>query len=181
MNEREWFERMYQEHADMLFRLARHLLQGSDDSAVYDLLQDTFLDAWSKRALLSAHPNVGGWLVLSVKNRAAAMAGKAKRRSLRHAYSLDEEEARPIADAAMTPEQEALLQERTAAIRALLGEENAALFLAYTVDGCSARELGRQWGLSEDCVWMRISRMKRKLVAHPEIFYAAMMLMTGLR
>ena len=59
--EREWFERIYQDHADMLFRLGRHLLGGQDDSALYDLMQDAFLDAWSKREKLMAHPNIGGW------------------------------------------------------------------------------------------------------------------------
>lgn len=180
MNEREWFERIYQEHADMLFRLTRHLLGGGDESAVYDLLQDTFLDAWNKRSALMVHPNIGGWLALSLKNRAASAVQKQRRRGMRHAYSLDDEDARPAACAAMTPEQEILVKERTRAIRELLGEENAELFLAYTVEGRSARELGRQFGLSEDCIWMRISRMKRKLVAHPEIFYAALLTMTGL-
>ena len=177
--EREWFERIYQDHADMLFRLGRHLLGGQDDSALYDLMQDAFLDAWSKREKLMAHPNIGGWLALSLKNRAMSARQKARRRGMRNAYSLDDEECAPVADTAMTPEQEALLGDRVAALRELLGEENAALFLSYAVDGCTAKEIGRRWGLSEDCVWMRISRMKRKLVAHPEIFYAMLLVAIG--
>lgn len=179
MNEREWFEQIYHDHADMLFRLGRHLLGGQDDSTLYDLMQDTFLDAWSKREKLMEHPNIGGWLALSLKNRAMAAQQKARRRGMRNAYSLDDEESAPVADSAMTPEQETLLGDRVAALRDLLGEENAALFLAYAVDGCTAREIGRRWHLSEECVWMRISRMKRKLVAHPEIFYAMLMLVIG--
>lgn len=179
MNEKEWFEQIYNDHADMLFRLGRHLLGGQDDSVLYDLMQDAFLDAWSKREALMAHPNIGGWLALSLKNRAMATQQKAKRRSLRNAWSLDEEDSRPIADSTMTPEQEALLSDRVAALRDLLGEDNAALFLAYAVDGCTAKEIGRRWGLSDDCVWMRISRMKRKLVAHPEIFYAMLLITIG--
>ena len=144
--EREWFERIYQDHADMLFRLGRHLLGGQDDSALYDLMQDAFLDAWSKREKLMAHPNIGGWLALSLKNRAMSARQKAQRRGMRNAYSLDDEESAPVADTAMTPEQEALLGDRVAALRELLGEENAALFLAYAVDGCTAKEIGRRWG-----------------------------------
>ena len=179
MNEREWFESIYEQHADMLFRLGRHLLGGQDDSVLYDLMQDTFLDAWSKRVQLMEHPNIGGWLTLSLKNRAMGMQQKAKRRSLRSAWSLDDEESAPIADSTLTPEQEALLEDRVAALRELLGEENAALFMAYAVEGYTARELGERYGLSEDCVWMRISRMKRKLVAHPEIFYAMLLITIG--
>ena len=177
--EREWFEQIYHAHADMLFRLGRHLLGGQDDSMLYDLMQDAFLDAWSKREKLLVHPNIGGWLALSLKNRAMSAQQKARRRGMRNAYSLDDEESVPVADTAMTPEQEALLGDRVAALRELLGEENAALFLAYAVDGCTAREIGRRWNLSEDCVWMRISRMKRKLVAHPEIFYAMLLMAIG--
>ena len=177
--EQEWFESVYNAHADMLFRLGRHVLGGQDESTLYDLMQDAFLDAWNKRSRLMDHPNIGGWLALSLKNRAASYQQKARRRGMKNAYSLDEEEAAPIADRAMTPEQEALLGDRVAALCELLGEENAALFLAYAMDGCTAKEIGRRFQLSEDCVWMRISRMKRKLVAHPEIFYAMLLIAIG--
>lgn len=179
--ERDWFEQLYQNHADMLFRLGRYLLGGQDDSTLYDLMQDTFLDAWSKRDTLMAHPNIGGWLVLSLKKRAKAAWKKASRRAQHSAYSLDEEDSIPVADDAMTPEQETLLRERVAALHELLGEENASLFLAYVLDGCTAKDIASRWGLSEDCVWMRISRMKRKLVAHPELFYAMLLTVIGLR
>ena len=181
MNEKEWFEHLYQQHADYLFRLGRHLMGSHEDETLYDLLQDTFLDAWDKRASLKSQPNIGGWLTLSLKNRAMAYRQKTQRRAARNAYSLDDGESQPVADAAMTPEQEALLAERVEALKALLGEENARLFLAYAVEGCTARELGGKWGLSEDCIWMRISRMKRKLVAHPEIFYAVLLMTISVR
>ena len=181
MNEKEWFEHLYQQHADYLFRLGRNLLGGGDDGALYDLMQDTFLDAWDKRAALMKHPNIGGWLTLSLKNRASAFRQKTRRRSAHSAYSLDDGESRPLAGQTMTPEQVALLKDRIAALNDLLGEDNARLFLAYAVEGCTARELSGKWGLSEDCIWMRISRMKRKLVAHPEIFYAMLLLTIGVR
>lgn len=182
MNEQEWFESIYGTHADYLFRLGRHLLgSDADEGTLYDLMQETFMDAWVKRRQLMEHPNVGGWLTLSIKNRAQAYQRKVNRRGMRHAFSLDEEEARPVSAGEMTPEQEALLRDRVAALSDLLGEENARLFLAYAVEGYTARELGQKWGLSEDCVWMRISRMKKKLVAHPEIFYAVLAMTLGLR
>lgn len=181
MNEKEWFEQIYREHADFLFRLGRHLVAGSaDESVLYDLMQDAFMDAWNKRAALMAHPNIGGWLTLSLKNRAMAYRQKTNRCAVRTAYSLDEEDAAPVAEDSMTPEQTAILRDRVAALEDLLGRENAMLFLAYALDGYTAKEIGRRWGLSEDCVWMRISRMKKKLVAHPEIFYAMLLLSIGI-
>lgn len=179
MNEKEWFERIYHEHADFLFRLGKHF-SCADDGALYDLMQDTFLDAWNKRAALMAHPNIGGWLTLSLKNRALAYQHKQRRRGLRSMYSLDEEETPPPADEGMTPEQAALLKDHLAELEELLGKENAMLFLAYALEGYTAKEIGGRWGLSEDCVWMRISRMKKKLAAHRELFYAMLLLSISL-
>lgn len=182
MDEQIWFEQLYQAHADYLFRLGRHLIGADgDESALYDLMQDAFLDAWNKRAELMAHPNVGGWLTLSLKNRASAYQSKRARRGRHAAFSLDEEERPAVACQEMTPEQEALLKDRIDALNELLGRENAELFLAYAVEGYTARELGRRLGLTEDCIWMRISRMKKKLVAHPEIFYAMLVVTIGMR
>ena len=181
MNEKDWFEQIYREHADFLFRLGRHLIADSaDEGVLYDLMQDAFMDAWNKRAALMAHPNIGGWLTLSLKNRAMAHQQKTRRRAMRTAYSLDEEDAAPVAENGMTPEQAALLKDRVAALEDLLGRENTMLFLAYALDGYTAREIGARWGLSEDCVWMRISRMKKKLIAHPEIFYAMLLISIGI-
>lgn len=181
MSEKEWFEQIYGEHADFLFRLGRHLIAScGDEDVLYDLMQDAFMDAWNKRDILMDHPNIGGWLTLSIKNRVMAYQQKTRRRGLRTAYSLDEEDAAPIAENSMTPEQTAILKDRVAVLEDLLGRENAMLFLAYALDGYTAKEIGKRWGLSEDCVWMRISRMKKKLVAHPEIFYAMLLISIGI-
>lgn len=181
MSEQEWFEQIYQEYADYLFRLGRHLLGASQgDGELYDLMQDAFMDAWSKRSTLMTHPNIGGWLSLSIKNRAASYQQKRARRGKYAAFSLDEEDARPAASSALTPEREAVVKDRVAAITELLGQENAELFFAYVLEGSSAKELGRRHGLSEDCVWVRISRMKKKLAVHPEIFYAMLLMTLGL-
>ena len=181
MSQEQWFESTYQQYADFLMRIGRRLLLDNDEDALYDAIQEVFLLLWDRRNELQSHPNIGGWLVEAIKFRIRGSRAKVTRRALRHAYSLDEEEALPLEDnSAISPEQNAVLQSRMEQLRELLGEENANLFIDYTLNGYSAKDLAQTYGVSESCVWMRISRMKRKLVAHPEIFYTILLTLTGL-
>lgn len=181
MDEREWFEQLYREYADFLFRVGRRLLDpGESEDLLLDILQDVFLTAWDRRETLRAHPNPGGWLVEAVKFRVRGSRAKAQRRGLRHARSLDEADAPPaIADGAPSPEQRAILLDHLEKLEQLLGKENAALFIGWALEGRSANELAGRFGLSVSCVWMRLSRAKKKLAQHPEIFYILLVMMTG--
>ncbi|MDO5378869.1 MAG: sigma-70 family RNA polymerase sigma factor [Clostridia bacterium] len=182
MNEREWFEQLYREYADFLFRIGRRLLDpGENEDLLFDILQEVFLTAWDRRQTLMAHPNPGGWLVEAVKFRIRGSRAKTQRRSLRHARSLDEEGAAPpIADSSPSPEQNAILRDHLEQLQKLVGEENAGLFVGWVLEGRSAGELAEAYGLSLSCVWMRLSRTKKKLAEHPEIFYIFLVMMTGL-
>lgn len=181
MDEQQWFDQIYHQYADFLFRIGRRLQNpGESEDALFDIIQEVFLVAWDKRAELMTHPNIGGWLVSAIKFRVRGARSKVQRRSAHHAYSLDEPETVPLADDSLSVEQDAVLSSHLDAIRELLGEENTELFLAYTLQGYSARELAEKTGLSESCVWMRIARIKKKLSAHPEIFYVFLILMTGI-
>ena len=180
MTQEQWFEQTYQQYADFLMRIGRRLLTDGSEDALYDAIQETFLLLWNRREELQSHPNIGGWLVEAVKFRIRGSRAKVTRRALRHAYSLDEEEAmQPEDSAALSPEQNAVMQNRLEQLRELLGEENAALFIDYTLNGYSAKDLADRYGVSESCVWMRISRMKKKLMEHPEIFYTVLLMLTG--
>lgn len=181
MRYEQWFENAYQQYADLLLRIGRRLLQSEDEDVLYDIIQEAFLTLWQKRAQLIDHPNIGGWLVEAVKFRIMGSRAKVTRRSLHHAYSIDEENAMPIEDQrALSPEENAILRDRTEQLRELLGEENANLFLDYTLNGSTAKELSAIYGISESCVWMRISRMKKKLIQHPELFYVFAIVLSGL-
>ena len=180
VTQEQWFETTYHQYADFLTRISRRLLTDGNEDALYDAIQETFLLLWDRRAELQSHPNIGGWLVEAVKFRILGSRAKVTRRALRHAYSLDEEDAmQPQDSAALSPEQNAVLQNRLDQLRELLGEENASLFIDYTLNGYSAKDLAQRYGVSESCIWMRISRMKKKLMVHPEIFYAVLLILTG--
>ena len=139
-----------------------------------------FLTAWNKRVQLMRHPNPGGWLVEALKFRVMSARTRSQRKSLREAYSLDEEDSpAPVAEKELSPEQSAILAGHMRKLRELLGQENAEIFLAWAVEGRSAAEIAAAHDLTTSCVWMRISRSRKKLAAHPELFYIFLAMLTG--
>ena len=179
MDERAWFEQTYAEYADFLFRIGRRLLAGRGEDALYDAIQDVFLTMWSKRTELMAHPNPGGWLVTALKYRLLSDGRRAARRGA--ALSLDDpENPLPVEDAhTPSPEESAMLESHIAQLRALLGEEQTQLFLDYALHGYTAKDLAKRCGVSPECIWVRISRLRRKIAQHPEIFYLVTVLLSG--
>lgn len=178
MDAQEWFEQVYRQYADLLFRVGRRFQSpGESDDVLLDLIQEIFLLLWERRDSLMTHPNIGGWLVEALKLRIRGTRAKVSRRALRHAYSLDEDDAAPIADADPTPEQVAQMRSHLDAIVKLLGEENAKLFIDYVMNGKSAGELAQELGVSDSCIWMRVARMKKKLARHPDVFFTILLLL----
>ena len=83
MDERAWFDSLYHDNAELLFRLGRRLCGAGGEETLPDVMQDVFLTAWSKRAELMAHPNPGGWLVCALKLRLRGASAKIRREELR--------------------------------------------------------------------------------------------------
>ena len=65
------------------------------------------------------------------------------------------------------------------AVSALLGEEQTQLFLDYALHGYTAKDLAKRCGVSPECIWLRISRLRRRIAQHPEIFYLVTVLLSG--
>lgn len=180
MEELEWFESIHNRYADFCFNLGKHLLYGgSDEDVLYDVVQEVFLTLWTKRKELMNHPNIGGWLSLTVRYRMMSTMKERRKHDQQQAFSLDEENIIEVSSPQLTPEQQTDLWGRMDALRELLGEEDTLLFLAYAVSGYKAKELGARFGLTENCVHMRISRMKKKITAHPEMFYVMLLISIG--
>lgn len=179
MDERAWFEGAYAQYADFLYRIGRRLLAGRSEDVLCDAIQDVFLTMWNKRAELTAHPNLGGWLVTALKFRLRTDSRRAARRGT--PLSLDDaENPLPVEDTHVpSPEESAVLQSHIAQLRALLGEEQTQLFLDYALHGYTAKDLAMRYGVSPECIWVRISRLRRKIAQHPEIFYILILLLSG--
>ena len=62
----EWFNQLYKEHSARLFKQAFYVLH--DSHLAEDLVEETFLILLYKQHNLVKHPNLGGWLSLTLKN-----------------------------------------------------------------------------------------------------------------
>ncbi len=67
MEERAWFEQVYRQNVDLLFRVGRRLLDSDENpDTLYDMVQEIFLLLWDRRETLKTHPNIGGWLMAAL-------------------------------------------------------------------------------------------------------------------
>lgn len=62
----EWFDQLYREHSARLFKQAYYVLR--DSHLAEDMVAETFLILLYKQSELANHPNIAGWLSLTLKN-----------------------------------------------------------------------------------------------------------------
>lgn len=61
-----WFDQLYREHSARLIKLAFYSLK--DRQLAEDVVEETFLTLLYKRRELMGHPNISGWLAVTLKN-----------------------------------------------------------------------------------------------------------------
>ncbi len=181
MPDEKWLHEIYLEHYKRLHTIGR-LFVGREPvhtQAVEDMAQEAFLLLWNKRDKLSAHPNIGGWLVETMRGLMLNYLRKQKRRNAYLAFSLDEEAGEPrVASTAFEQPEDMLVQkENLETLKTLLGDENAALFYAYCVEKKGSREIAGAFGLSESCVRMRVLRLRKTILANRDLFMAIIALL----
>lgn len=177
MPDESWLKALYDQHYQMLYSVGR-MFVGHDEAqggAVEDMIQETFLLLWQKRNRLFSHPNIGGWLVETLRKLLLNSLSKTRRRALRHGFAIDamDPSALPLHDQTF-PLPEVALEDsaRMEALVNLLGEADAALFVAYYVNGITAKALSKDMNVSEDCVRMRATRLRKKVLANSALFLA---------
>ena len=167
MEERAWFEQVYRQNVDLLFRVGRRLLDSDENpDTLYDMVQEIFLLLWDRRETLKTHPNIGGWLMAALKFRILGERGRVTRRALRHAYSLDDDGAAPVSDRALSPEERAVFAGHIQAIRRLLKPDMAELFIDYAVNGCTPQQLAQKNGLTEYIARLAAARRGSRALCH---------------
>lgn len=62
----EWFSALFLAHYGTLLNVGALLL--NNKNTVEELVDETFLILWSKRAMLRKHPNINRWLYVTLKN-----------------------------------------------------------------------------------------------------------------
>ena len=180
-----WLEELYERDYALLYRVGRVFLGSNtaQEALIEDQIQETFVRAWQNRSSLQKHPNPDGWLVECFRNCLMNACKKQSREWKHHAFSVDAENAQPIADQAhLSPDDYAQSKEQIDLLRRLLGEKDADIFLRYCVYGEKAGKIAAELNISDQALRMRISRLKKKILANRELFTCLVALcLLGLR
>ncbi len=163
-----WFLALFEDHYALLYRIGRVFLGSSHTNVIEDEIQETFLKAWKHEAKLKQHPNPSGWLVLTFRRGLMAQCRKLGHDQKHTAFSMDEEHSPDIAD----PSAQDFFQpnEHYELLQTLLGKRDAELFVRYCIQNEKAKDLAKEFDMSESGVRVRITRLKKKLLAHQDLF-----------
>ena len=176
MDGRAFIEKLYNDTYALLYRVGLTFLVSTPGGAdkVEDEIHNLFLLAYEKREKLIHHPCPEGWLVEAFRKRLLAYYRKWRREQGKIAFSLDGEKVPQMSGEGESQVLGPILAgERRKALDALVGETDASLFLLYCVERVPAKELSQRFPMTEACIRMRISRIRKKILQHPEMFLAA--------
>lgn len=162
------FTELVSRYARKVFRLARHITQNDQDAE--DVLQETFLKAYSRLDQFQGNSKFYTWLVRIGVNEALM---RLRRRKGNQTVSLDDELEtsdgsipRDIASEDSDPEETYGREElRESLERAIdsLAETYRAVFLLRDVEGFSTEETAQMLGLSVSAVKSRLLRARLQL------------------
>ncbi len=173
-----WVAEHFQENYALLHTIGRLFLGSAPDrlDMVDDAIQDVFIRLWNKREQLRGHPNLDAWLVEALRRQLRGQMSRIGRRA-RLAPQAPEEAADAVPARAVRQNPSDVLEgkERLEMLCQVLGRDNARLFYEYCVERYTAKELADRHGITVDCVWARISRAKKTILKHADVFFMLML------
>lgn len=163
MPERD-FESIYENYSRLVYWAAYRVL--SDKEAAEDTTQNVFISVLKNMDTVAKLPDaqLKGWLYRVATNAAL----DAKRRSGKEVLS-DEPVGAEIADTGGTPEDETMLSDTRAAVRAALAQVDEIYrepLTMYYFSEMSVSEIAEALGLSEGTVKSRMSRGRKIMAQH---------------
>ena len=135
-----WLEELYRAQYVNVFKLVRYLLKQYPVEDSHDIVQQVFLLAAEKD--ISGHVKPEGWLFVTARNLC-------KNHQKAHVRQADETNA---VDTMLT-------------LRSTLPAEDYELIEEYCIKGTSLHDLSVKTGLSENCIRVRIHRIRERLRA----------------
>ena len=152
-------ERVYREHADLVWRLLRHL--GVEDAARDDVFHEVFLVVHRRLADHDGRSSLPTWLFGITRNVVLH-----HRRS--HARHLRRLTVAPTPSAGPGPEEHVARREAHALVDrflATLGDDQRLAFALADIEGLRAPEIAEQLGLNLNTLYSRLAAV-RKQFAH---------------
>lgn len=151
MQSEEFFHELYMETYKGLYQYIRRVSKGNH--IVEDILQETYFEAYKQRELLEHHENKVGWLY---KTASLKLRNYMRQRELQN-INLDS--LNDIEDAS----NDYVEAEWMLALGNILTEKDKALFYQYYMEGYTGSEISQRLGITEECLKVRIHRMKKKI------------------
>lgn len=155
-----FIESLYREHFDILTRYVFNMV-GSRMLAE-DIVQDTFCEAVKAADKLYGHPNKGGWLMKTAKNKMKEARRKAGPEGL---LSVDD-----FLPELMDMEEKYSLVELNIIMDNIFNEHERRLFRMYYIMGYTAKELAKIENITESNLKVRMHRLRKRLLEKVGVF-----------
>jgi RNA polymerase sigma-70 factor (ECF subfamily) len=150
---------LYEEHAPFIGRVIWRLTGGG--AHVDDLLQETFLVAFKKRAELHSRQQARAWLYAIAAHLCQRYNRGARRFSLFRNRYAREPEGSPVA----RPDQELEKEQAVALVYEALGRlpfKHRETFVLYELEGFEGQEIAEMIGVPVGTVWTRLHHARKK-------------------
>jgi RNA polymerase sigma-70 factor, ECF subfamily len=152
------FEELYERHRHAVYKVAHGMTRNVEDAL--DVVQETFVKAHKSLARFERRASIGTWLCQIAVHQAIDLG---RRRKVRRAEPLEE---KLVGGEGLSPRAEAQEQElRQALTKALdeLSEKHRTVFVLYTVQGLSYKEIAEALGISIGTVMSRLFYARKNL------------------
>ena len=156
------FELLLRRHNQRVYRTVRAII-GADDEAE-DVMQQTYLNAYSHLASFAGHARFSTWLTSIAVNEALGRRRKSGTAALRIIKSTDDHD--PILDVrseAPDPEQQVMTSELQQLLEQgimALPENYRSVLMLRQVEGLSTEETAESLGVSTDVIKTRLRRAR---------------------
>ncbi len=160
-------ERLFRSaYAELFPRVVRWLVsRGADRDSASDLAQDVFVRAWERRGNFADRAALSGFVFACAKNLRIDRARRARLLEFSGAEAGEDAALADSPHASLGAPDLAYLRARLAAALDSLPEGQRECFTLSRLAECSAEEISRALGISENLVYARILLARKKLAA----------------
>lgn len=151
----EEFKSLILPRQDMMYRVAFLILRKEEDAA--DIVQETMLSLWQKRASLSSDGNIQAYCAAATRNKSLSHI-----RDTGNVVSLEDTTVEPAEEPSVRFES----KERLSAVESMLErlpENQKRVIRLFSYSGCSNEEIAEITGFSDVNVRALLSRGRRRL------------------
>lgn len=166
-----FIESLYREHFDILTRYVFSMVESR--VLTEDIVQDTFCEAVKAAGKLYAHPNQGGWLMKTAKNKIK----EARRKAGPEGFLCVDDFLPEL----MNMEERYSLVELNIIMENIFSEHEWRLFRMYYIMGYTAKELAEIENITENNLKVRMHRLRKRLLENVSVLCLAFLIVCCFR